>query len=136
MLPPELLSSPPSFTLTSDLVSVAQWLTQTPDWGGEYIIIVDDQKAPLGAIALAPLWAFYHQHQLRPLKSPTTANLPRLMDCQPWLQPVVLIPASSSVTDLGKILTNNPRGPWVLIDGDGRYQGAIRVAGQIGRAHV
>ncbi|MFM7471269.1 MAG: histidine kinase dimerization/phospho-acceptor domain-containing protein [Nodosilinea sp.] len=129
MLPPELLSSPPSFTLTSDLVSVAQWLTQTPDWGGEYIIIVDDQKAPLGAIALAPLWAFYHQHQLRPLKSPTTANLPRLMDCQPWLQPVVLIPASSSVTDLGKILTNNPRGPWVLIDGDGRYQGAIRVAG-------
>lgn len=127
MLPPELLSYPPSFPLTADLATVARQLAQAPYPGGEYLVVVDQYNAPLGAIALAPLWAFYHQCHLNSLpQSPPQG--PQLLACQPWLQPVVMIPASSNLTDLWDYLQANPQGPWVLVDGAGCYQGAIQAA--------
>lgn len=126
MLPPELLSSPPSVSLSSDLVSLAQRLAQHPPWGGEYIIVVDDQDCPIGAIALAHLWALYHYHCLAPLKPLEGGDPLRLVDCQPWLDKVVVVPDESNLTDLREILENNPQGPWVLIDRAGCYQGAIQ----------
>ncbi|MGB3308220.1 MAG: histidine kinase dimerization/phospho-acceptor domain-containing protein [Nodosilinea sp.] len=132
-LPPldYFLNSVPAYGLVTPLDEIAHALGQFQESSQNrlaapsHIIVVDDEHRPLGALALAQLWA---RHQSQGL-SGANAEL-RLFDCQPWLEPVVEVTASpaldtSALSDLGRLAQQMPPRPLVAVDSDGQYVGVL-----------
>ncbi|NJL44574.1 MAG: hypothetical protein HC922_00095 [Leptolyngbyaceae cyanobacterium SM2_3_12] len=110
-LPPlsEFLTPTPGYPLETPLGDLALALAKAaiPD---RHVIVVDDRRQPLGAIALtalATIWALQEPASLLGAAYPQ-----RLMDCSPWLLPVKPVRADQT---LGAVLPwCKPQGqfPW------------------------
>ncbi|PSR16452.1 hypothetical protein C8255_17805, partial [filamentous cyanobacterium CCP3] len=131
-LPPldHFLDPVPAYGLVAPLDEIAQGLGQAPgalqgrSAVPSHIIVVDDEQRPLGALALGPLWA-----SQRGQSAEASAEL-RVLDCQPWLEPVVEVSADQvldipAMSDLGRLAQGMPSRPLVVVDPDGQYLGVL-----------
>ena len=128
-LPPldHFLSHVPAYELTTSLGDITQALGQSAA-APSHIVVTDDEHRPLGAIALGRLWASHHRWGVAPAGE--RLGEPRLLDCQPWLEPVVEVEARqlldmSTLADLGVLAQKVPAPSLVVIDSDGQYLGVL-----------
>ena len=85
-----------------------------------YVILVDDQQRPQGALALGLLWAAQQGSHGQ------TAHL-HLQDCLPWIEPVAILPATTTAAELsGRVALPSPP-CWVAVDEEGKYLGVVDV---------
>ncbi len=130
-LPPldHFLSNVPAYELAISLGEITQALGQPAAAAPSHILVTDDEHRPLGAIALGRLWASHHTWGLHHAGDNSLPG-PRLLDCQPWLEPVVEVEASqlldtSALANLGALAQKMPAPTLVVIDSDGQYLGVI-----------
>ncbi len=124
-LPPldHVLSPVPAFPLGMLLHEIAQTLDQPGAAVPSHIVVIDDQRRPLGAISLGRLWAAYYR------AAPELSTKQRLMDYRAALEAVVEIRVTRSATET--VLT--PASPFplvanaatVVVDAEGHYLGMI-----------
>ncbi len=143
----QFLSYPPSYPLTTALQTVVSDIQRSTATPPSRIIVVDAQQHPLGVLAVGRLWACA-QADVTPVQTQVSVTIPpgeldparafsrvqtpgyepRLTDCQPWLEPIALVPAQASLTDLWAIIQAHPHTCWVVINGDRHYQGVVEAA--------
>ena len=108
----------PGYGLTTPLQTVVEDLEQAlsaPDqrpWPS-HIILVDDQHRPQGALALGRLWVA----QRGALEKSAELGLG---DYLPWLEPIVILTASTTPAELHRWVPDPSPPCWVLVDGDGK----------------
>ncbi len=129
-LPPldHFLSPVPAYDLATSLGDITQALMQPAAATPSHIVVTDDEHRPLGAIALGRLWASHHTWGLN--HAGDSLPEPRLLDCQPWLEPAVEVEASqlldmAALAELGALAQKVPAPTLVVIDSDGQYLGVL-----------
>ncbi|MGF1568901.1 MAG: histidine kinase dimerization/phospho-acceptor domain-containing protein [Nodosilinea sp.] len=123
----QFLAHPPSYPLTAGLADVA--LEQAETFPYRYIIVVDQQQRPLGAIAVGRLWAV---DRAAIQASATAADAPTLGDCEPWLEPIVTLMAQATLADLWAMAPWSMPQPVVVVDAEMQYVGVIKRAALLG----
>jgi len=141
----QFLSHLPSYPLTTALKTVASTIQQSVAMPPSHIVVVDAQQCPIGTLAVGRLWAYTQQAKITadqavapatvPISdSDTTRELsqaqnlltePQLNDCQPWLEPIALIPAQATLAELWPIIQAHPQKCWVVINEHRQYEGII-----------
>lgn len=119
----------PGYPLTTPVARVAADLTQWPGIMPNYVVVVDDQQRPLGAVAIAVLWAKYPSVPLvQTARSSLRSGDRTLGDYQPWLAAVVTIPMADAVAtglDWLPMTGADPQACWVGVSATGQYQGLL-----------
>ncbi|TVQ09210.1 MAG: hypothetical protein EA368_10015 [Leptolyngbya sp. DLM2.Bin27] len=149
-LPPldHFLSRVPAYHLAASLGEITQALGQPGAAAPSHIVVTDDEHRPLGAVALGQLWAAHYVWSLEAAEVRFQRALladrqlpgqalaadqpagPQLIDCQPWLEPVVEVVASQlldplALADLGRLAQTVPAPTLVMVDADGQYLGML-----------
>lgn len=121
----------PSYPLTTAIAQVAADLAQWPGAMPNYVVVVDEQQRPLGAVAVGVLWAkaptvpIAHAQGIR---SSLASRDRTLGDYQPWLAAVVTIPMADAVAaglDWLSMTGADPQACWVGVSATGQYQGLL-----------
>lgn len=129
-LPPldHVLSPVPAYGLTTPLGKIAQDLGQLGEAAPSHIVVVSDERRPLGAIAVGQLWAI--AQGALPSEAAREAASLQLADCQAWLEPVVEVMDSewgdrATSTRLKALALTATTTVWVGIGSDGHYLGLL-----------
>jgi signal transduction histidine kinase len=91
-----------------------------------HIVVIDDENRPFGAIPLGRLWAVYHSVGAGGVERAEY----RLLDCQPWLEPVVEVVVNQpldgpALKDLGALAQGAVSPVLVVVDAEGQYLGIV-----------
>ncbi|NJL46397.1 MAG: HAMP domain-containing histidine kinase [Leptolyngbyaceae cyanobacterium SM2_5_2] len=143
----QFLSHFPSYPLTTTLRTVANAIQLSALPSPSHIVVVDAQQLPLGALAVGRLWAYAEetkstsQAEVALATPPDDGRLasegarfqtpgaePELSHCQPWLEPVGLIPGQASLTEFWAMIQAHPQAFWVVINTQQQYQGVIEAS--------